>query len=116
MIRHAPSSQRWLSALPLNCAAHTHTHAAYLPLNPVPVASTPQPDVYPGLGGRLRVSTAEWNGFSLQIPNDTVLLYIFDTGRADAAAFAGASGLVTPSAIQAALDNTVALTSNGTRQ
>jgi hypothetical protein len=89
---------------------HARTrHTGYLPLNPVPVPRSPRrADVYPGLGGKLRVPPQLWNSWALAIPNDTVLLYIYDTGRADAAAFARASGLAAPAAVQEALRATAA--------
>jgi hypothetical protein len=72
----------------------------------VPVASTPQPDIFPGLSGALKVPAAQWQSWGLNIPDNATLEYIFNQGRADAAAFVGARKLANAAAVQAALEAT----------
>jgi hypothetical protein len=76
--------------------------AAYLPFNPVRIPS-PTPDIFPGLSGPLKVSAQKWASFAANIPDDETLTYIFNTGRADAAAFVRAKGLASAAAVDAAL-------------
>jgi hypothetical protein len=84
------------------CRCHA---AAYLPLNPVPVTGAP-PDIFPGLSGSLNISADEWNSYGLQIPPNATLLYEYNQGREDAAAWVVAYNLSELTAVQRALADT----------
>lgn len=80
---------------------HCYTAGPFLPLNPTP-ARQGSHDIFPGLSGRLLVPARTWNSYSLSIPDDATLQYIYDVGRMDAAYWAVSSQLASPQqAVQA---------------
>eukprot|EP00775_Hariotina_reticulata_P007244 gene7244-7457_t len=64
------------------------------------------PDIFPGLSGPLNISADEWNSYTLQIPPNATLLYEYNQGRKDAAAWVVANNMTEPAAVQRALADT----------
>jgi hypothetical protein len=65
------------------------------------------PDIHPGLSGPLLLPARAWNSYSLSIPADATLKYLYDVGRMDAAYWAVGSGLGSPQQAIEALSDTV---------
>jgi len=65
--------------------------AGYWPLNPVLQTQPARVDIYPGLSGPLAISSATWNNYVLTAPDNATLQYMYDLGRADAAAWVTAT-------------------------
>jgi len=78
----------------------------YLPLTPVKQTPPARIDIYPGLGGALRFTNKTWNDFTLIAPNNAQLQILYDTGRADAAAWCGQKFMANATAINTALNRT----------
>jgi hypothetical protein len=54
----------------------------------------PQPssvDIYPGLAAGLEISAQTWDSYITVTPDDGTLQYLYDTGRADTAAWVAAN-------------------------
>lgn len=86
------------------CQRALAAKSPFLPLNPVRVASSSKPDVYPGLSGPLKFTPAQWLSFVLKVADDATLEYMYHQGRADAAAFVQRNKLASPAAIQKVLN------------
>jgi len=65
--------------------------AGFWPLNPVVLPQPTSVDIYPGLSGPLRFTNATWNSYVLIAPDNDTLQYMYDLGRADAAAWVTAN-------------------------
>lgn len=63
----------------------------YLPLNPVLSPQVSKVDIYPGLAAGIGLSTEAWNSYVTTVPGDSTLQYLYDTGRADTAAWVAAN-------------------------
>jgi hypothetical protein len=79
--------------------------ASFIPLNPeaLPV---PSPDIYPGLSGPLNVTAQLWNSYGLVIPDNSTLLYLYNQGRQDAAAWVRQHDLAKQQQVLKALQST----------
>lgn len=67
--------------------------AGFWPLDPVLQTQPARVDIYPGLSGPLRapLTNATWNSYVLIAPDNDTLQYMYDLGRADAAAWVTAN-------------------------
>jgi hypothetical protein len=79
---------------------------AFLPLNPESLPAPSNPDIYPGLSGPLNVTAQLWNSYGLVIPGNSTLMYLYNQGRQDAAAWAQQHALAQPSQVLQALQRT----------
>eukprot|EP00882_Tetradesmus_deserticola_P001342 GHRQ01001453.1.p1 GENE.GHRQ01001453.1~~GHRQ01001453.1.p1 ORF type:complete len:362 (+),score=85.62 GHRQ01001453.1:231-1316(+) len=83
-----------------------NSSAAFLPLNPQTVPAPAHLDIYPGLSGRLNVTAQLWNTYGLVIPDNSTLVYLYNQGRQDAAAWVRQHGLAQPAQVLQALQST----------
>lgn len=75
-----------VAAVSLNCNA-----AGFLPLDPVMQPQVSNVDIYPGMAEGLGISAETWNSYITNMPDDSTLQYLYDTGRADTAAWVAAN-------------------------
>jgi hypothetical protein len=75
--------------LPLCC--WIFNAAGFLPLDPVQQPQVSKVDIYPGLADGLGISAETWNSYITTVPDDSTLQHLYDTGRADTAAWVAAN-------------------------
>ncbi|KAF6261671.1 hypothetical protein COO60DRAFT_1699722 [Scenedesmus sp. NREL 46B-D3] len=86
--------------------ASDRSSGSFLPLNPEALPVPANPDIYPGLSGPLNVTAQLWNSYGLVIPDNSTLMYVYNQGRQDAAAWVRQHRLAQPSQVLQSLQST----------